>query len=106
MKKATLYSPNSRNQKCLNEKCPQCGKPLREVIGKFGPFIACSGYPECKYIHKNVAKVNVLTAKAILWNVAGKAANSGVAQTIQNVSLQCFQISKKRHVQNVNVRSC
>jgi len=43
--------------KILNEKCPQCGKPLREVIGKFGPFIACSGYPECKYIHKNVAKV-------------------------------------------------
>lgn len=43
--------------KILSEKCPQCGRPLREVMGKFGPFIACSGYPECKYIHKNVAKV-------------------------------------------------
>lgn len=37
--------------KILEEKCPKCGKPLREVIGKFGPFKACSGYPECKYIH-------------------------------------------------------
>jgi len=39
----------------LEEKCPQCGKPLRKVIGKFGPFTACSGYPECKYIHKEKA---------------------------------------------------
>lgn len=34
----------------LEEKCPQCGKQLRQLIGKYGPFVACSGYPECKYI--------------------------------------------------------
>lgn len=34
----------------LEEKCPQCGKNLRQLVGKYGPFIACSGYPECKYI--------------------------------------------------------
>jgi len=39
----------------LEEKCPQCGKQLRKVVGKFGPFIACSGYPECKYIHREKA---------------------------------------------------
>jgi len=39
----------------LEEKCPQCGKPLRKLIGKFGPFIACSGYPVCKYIHREKA---------------------------------------------------
>jgi len=39
----------------LEEKCPQCGKNLREIIGKFGPFVACSGYPDCKYIKKNIA---------------------------------------------------
>ncbi len=42
--------------KVLDEKCPQCGKPLRQVRGKYGLFIACSGYPECKYIHKEKAK--------------------------------------------------
>lgn len=36
----------------LEEKCPNCGKNLRKVRGKFGEFIACSGYPECKYIHQ------------------------------------------------------
>jgi len=40
----------------LEEKCPECGKPLRRVVGKFGPFIACSGYPKCTYIHKVKAK--------------------------------------------------
>ncbi len=37
--------------KLLEEPCPECGKPLRQMVGRFGPFIACSGYPECKYIH-------------------------------------------------------
>lgn len=41
--------------KLLKEKCPQCGKPLRKLNGKFGEFIACSGYPECKYIKQEVA---------------------------------------------------
>jgi len=39
----------------LEEKCPQCGSTLIERIGKFGPFVACSGYPDCKYIKKNIA---------------------------------------------------
>lgn len=39
----------------LDMTCPKCGKKLRQVMGKFGPFIACSGYPECKYIHQNKA---------------------------------------------------
>ncbi|HEV8702950.1 MAG TPA: type I DNA topoisomerase [Candidatus Polarisedimenticolia bacterium] len=34
----------------LEEKCPQCGKPLAVKDGRFGEFTACSNYPECKYI--------------------------------------------------------
>jgi DNA topoisomerase-1 len=30
------------------ETCPQCGKPLVVKIGRYGKFLACSGYPECK----------------------------------------------------------
>lgn len=44
----------------LEEECPLCGKNLRQVIGKFGPFIACSGYPECKYIKQKKASVPCL----------------------------------------------
>ncbi|MCX6356919.1 MAG: DNA topoisomerase, partial [Candidatus Aureabacteria bacterium] len=34
----------------LDEKCPQCGQQLMERHGRFGNFIACSGYPACRYI--------------------------------------------------------
>ncbi len=29
--------------------CPDCGKPLIIRFGKFGKFLACSGFPECKH---------------------------------------------------------
>ena len=29
--------------------CPDCGKPVVEKWGRFGKFLACSGYPDCKY---------------------------------------------------------
>lgn len=29
--------------------CPDCGKPLRIRNSKKGPFVGCSGYPDCEY---------------------------------------------------------
>ena len=29
--------------------CPKCGKPLRKVLGKHGPFFGCSNYPKCHF---------------------------------------------------------
>lgn len=31
-----------------DEICPNCGKPMVIKTGRFGKFISCSGYPECK----------------------------------------------------------
>jgi len=28
--------------------CPTCGKPMAVKTGRFGRFLACTGYPECK----------------------------------------------------------
>ena len=39
------------------EMCPQCGKPLLIKAGRFGKFIACSGYPECKYTQSFQVKI-------------------------------------------------
>ncbi|TMI90642.1 MAG: type I DNA topoisomerase [Bacillati bacterium ANGP1] len=33
----------------IGEPCPRCGKALVKRRGRFGLFIACSGYPECSY---------------------------------------------------------
>lgn len=32
-----------------DRKCPECSKPLVIRQGRFGKFIACSGFPECKF---------------------------------------------------------
>jgi len=39
-------------QKKLDKKCPECGSELIEKFGRFGKFIACNNYPECKYTEK------------------------------------------------------
>jgi DNA topoisomerase-1 len=36
-------------QEALDEKCPQCGKPLSIRLGRHNRFIGCTGYPECTY---------------------------------------------------------
>ena len=37
----------------INRKCPTCNNgSLSLKIGKFGSFIACSNYPDCKYTRK------------------------------------------------------
>jgi len=33
----------------LDEKCPECQSPLSKKFGRNGYFIACTGYPDCKY---------------------------------------------------------
>ena len=34
--------------KTTDIKCTKCGKPMQIKEGRFGQFLACSGYPECK----------------------------------------------------------
>lgn len=41
----------------LDELCPECGKNLVKRNGRFGPFVACSGYPTCHYIKKKEPEV-------------------------------------------------
>jgi DNA topoisomerase-1 len=43
--------------KVLDEKCPECGANLAERWGRYGKFVGCSRYPECKYIKKEQAKL-------------------------------------------------
>ena len=42
------------------EMCPECGKPLAKRRGRFGPFVGCTGYPDCKYIKKTQEKTGVV----------------------------------------------
>ena len=35
-----------------DEVCEICGKPMEYKYGRYGRFLACSGYPECKNVKK------------------------------------------------------
>ena len=50
-----------------DEICEKCGKPMVIKHGRFGKFMACSGYPDCK----NTKKIVVQT-KGICPNCGGK----------------------------------
>lgn len=38
--------------KVLDELCPECGSNLVIRNGRFGEFVACGGFPNCRYIKK------------------------------------------------------
>jgi DNA topoisomerase-1 len=40
---------NEKKGTPIGEACPECGSELIERRGRFGKFIACSTYPECRY---------------------------------------------------------
>jgi len=41
------------------ETCPNCGRPMVIKVGRFGKFLACSGYPDCKTTMPYVIKTGV-----------------------------------------------
>lgn len=42
-----------------DEVCEVCGKPMAIKSGRFGEFLACSGYPECKTTKPIVKKTGI-----------------------------------------------
>jgi DNA topoisomerase-1 len=46
-----------------DERCPECGRPMVIKLGRFGRFLACSGFPECKHTEKLQNKTGVRCPK-------------------------------------------
>src|SRR5262245_35028703 len=42
------------------EPCPKCGKEMLVRYGRFGKFLGCSGYPECRHIQSLAAPPRAL----------------------------------------------
>ncbi|HUZ78340.1 MAG TPA: type I DNA topoisomerase, partial [Chloroflexota bacterium] len=70
---ATFYGPFDQRLKEVGETlervkvademtdqlCPECGRNLVIKLGRFGRFLACSGFPECKHTEKIQRKMGV-----------------------------------------------
>jgi DNA topoisomerase-1 len=42
-----------------DEKCPQCGNPLVIKLSKYGKFLACSNFPQCRFTKNILEKVGI-----------------------------------------------
>ncbi len=57
----------------LEEKCPESGHPLQIKFGRFGKFIACSNYPECKYTRPMPEEQKVIDENSgVICDLCGK----------------------------------
>ena len=43
----------------LDEQCPECGAPLQIRYGRFGKFVGCTRFPECRYTRPFYNKLGV-----------------------------------------------
>lgn len=54
------------------DTCPECGKKLGIKLSKFGPFIGCENYPNCKYtkqLNKNEKSIDA-TESSVQRNIS------------------------------------
>jgi len=49
----------SRSSRSSRRDVPGLRKPLARRRGRYGPFIGCTGYPDCKYIKKTQVRTGV-----------------------------------------------
>jgi DNA topoisomerase-1 len=62
-KKITVEKNNFSKDEPTDEKCEKCGSPMVIKMGRYGKFMACSGYPACKNIKNIENKTNVKCPK-------------------------------------------
>ena len=62
-KKYESVEEKKKVEEPTDEICDKCGKPMVIKMGRFGRFIACSGYPECKNT-KKIAGANAITEES------------------------------------------
>jgi len=63
-----------------DKKCPKCGSPLVEKLGRFGRFYACSKFPECKYtesIEGDTDTLKIKCPKCKTGDLSGKRTKKG-----------------------------
>lgn len=67
--------------KKVGRPCPECKKDLVERVGRYGPFVSCSGFPKCRYVDQEKMKapcpnckksvVKRVWRKGTMWGCSG-----------------------------------
>ena len=60
--------------------CPKCNKPLAIKFGRFGKFMACSGFPDCRHtepLESKIMKTGITCPKCEQGEIIGKKTKKG-----------------------------
>ena len=60
-----------------DEICEKCGRPMALKNGRFGEFLACTGYPECKNTKAIVKKIDVKCPKCGIGDIVARKSRRG-----------------------------
>lgn len=89
----------------LGRNCPQCGSELLLRSGRFGEFIACSGFPKCKYTEQTQAnqKANPTVPDEVSEEVCEKCGSAMVIKNGRNGQfLACSGYPKCKNTKTLN----
>ncbi len=64
----------------VGRDCPECGHPLVIKRGRFGEFIACSGFPECRHTEKIIKTIGVKCPKCETGELVRRRMTKGKAK--------------------------
>lgn len=103
---------NIARSELVNEKtgeaCPECGKDLVIKLGKYGKFIGCSGYPECKHMRKiNKDGSTDVAEKVELEIVEGRVCPKDGGTLVIRTGrfgkfISCKNYPKCKHIENID----
>lgn len=63
-----------------DKACPKCGKPLAIKFGRFGKFLACSGFPDCRHtepLENKTTKTGITCPKCEQGEIIGRKTKKG-----------------------------
>ncbi len=89
----------------LGRNCPQCGSELLLRSGRFGEFIACSGFPKCKYTEQTeeAQKANPATPDGESEEVCEKCGSPMVVKSGRNGQfLACSAYPECKNTKTLN----
>lgn len=90
-----------------DEKCPDCGKNLKIKLGRYGKFLACSGFPECKFTKPYLARESHPYQKFITKQVEEKCpkcdSNLSLKEGKFGPFLACSAYPKCKFTKNIEI---
>ncbi|MFH2013617.1 MAG: topoisomerase DNA-binding C4 zinc finger domain-containing protein, partial [Patescibacteria group bacterium] len=60
-----------------DEICDKCGKPMIIKVGRYGKFLACSGFPDCKNAKPLDNSLDIKCPKCKIGNVVERRTKKG-----------------------------